>query len=94
MNCFGKDYGWSDDDWSHLTVPKCVPEDDKSDIDQVSVDPDNQMPATWKKRFVSLCESYSDIITPVPGRYNRHLDRVSTDINFTSVPPSNPRLIV
>ena len=53
------------------------------------MDPDGQMPSSWKKRFINICESYSDIITPVPGKYNGAFGHVSTDINFTSVPPSN-----
>ena len=89
-----KIYDISREDWSHLTMPNCVPDDKKSYIDQVSVDPDNQMPVAWKNRFINLCKDFNDIITPVPGRYNGTFGRVSTDINFTSVPPSNPKAYV
>ena len=58
-------------------------------IHEVSIDPDQQMPATWRKRFYDLCVKYSTIITPRPGRYNGAFGRVSTDIHFATTPPSN-----
>ena len=84
-----KIYDISRDDLSHLSVPDSITRDVKNYTDQISVDPDNQMPTIWKKRFLNICEKYSDIITPVPGRYNGIYGEVSTDINFSSNPPSN-----
>ena len=37
------------------------------------------------------CQSYSSIITPIPGKYNGVFGRVSTDINFSSKPPPTVR---
>ena len=72
------------------TVPsKGQLEETKSYINEVVIDPDNVMSKVWKSRFRQLCEEYSSIITPVPGKYNGAFGRTSTDINFTSVPPSN-----
>ena len=47
------------------------------------------MSTSWKKKFQNLCEAYSDIITPQPGKYNGAYGRVSTDINFATKPPTN-----
>ena len=85
-----KVYDISQEDWSYLSsTPRIVQDDTKTYIDQISVDPDGQMSAAWKTRFVNLCKSYTDIITPKPGKYNGAFGRVSTQINFTSIPPSN-----
>ena len=82
-----KIYDISDDDISHLQHPletTCTDEDFLSDISF-----DKQLPATWRTRFANLCRSFSDIITPVPGRYNGVFGRVNTEINFATIPPSN-----
>ena len=49
------------------------------------------MPQVWKNRFKQLCTDFSDIITPIPGKYNGSFGHVSTAINFSSPPPSNLR---
>ena len=82
-------YDISRSDWSHLTPSQNLQDDTQSYISQISVDPDNILPKTMKSRFLALCESFSDIITPRPGLYNGEFGHVSTDINFTSTPPSN-----
>ena len=84
-----KIYDISREDLSHLTPPDRLIADTKSYIHEVQIDPDNSMPATWRTRFKNLCESYSNIITPKPGRYNGAFGRTSTDLNFVSQPPSN-----
>ena len=84
-----KIYDISREDWSHLSLPSNIPPDNQNYIDQVSIDPNNQMTKIWKKSFLNLCESFSDIITPQPGRYNGYYGHTSTDINFSSTPPSN-----
>ena len=80
-------YDISDDDLSRF-VPHVERDFSKSYIKDISIDPDNLMSASWKRRFHSLCEKYSDIITPVPGKYNGAFGWTSTDINFSSKPPS------
>ena len=62
---------------------------DRSYLEDISIDPDNIMPQIWKNRFKQLCEDFTDIITPIPGKYNGAFGHVSTAINFTSPPPSN-----
>ena len=84
-----KIYDISREDLSHLQQPIPTATSDESFIKQISIDPDNQMSAIWKKRFQTLCSTYSDTITPIPGRYNGAFGRTSTDINFVSTPPSN-----
>ena len=84
-----KIYDISRDDWSHLTLPPDIPADTADYISDISLDPDKQMPKVWRRRFLDLCKTFSPIITPQPGRYNGAYGRVSTDINFSSAPPSN-----
>ena len=84
-----KIYDISREDWSHLTLPPDIPSDGQSYINEISIDPDNQLSPMWKNRFLKLCQAFDSIITPQPGRYNGAFGRVSTDINFASVPPSN-----
>lgn len=85
-----KIYDISKEDWVHLSsVPNAVKNDSKCYIDQIQIDPDGQMSTSWKKRFLNLCQTYSKIITPVPGKYNAAFGRVNTSINFSSIPPSN-----
>ena len=82
-------YDISNDDVTHLIPPKKLTVDDKNYTDEISLDPDKQMPASWRTRFKHLCEAFTDIITPQPGRYNGAFGRTSTDINFTMKPPQN-----
>ena len=72
---------------SRFTLTRTVL-DDASYIKDISLDPDNIMPIVWKKRFLKLCQDYSSIITPVPGKYNGAFGWTSTDINFVSKPPA------
>ena len=84
-----KIYDISREDLTHLAPPDQLSADTSSYIQDISIDPDKQMSMSWRKRFTNLCESYSEIITPRPGRYNGAFGRVSTDINFVSKPPAN-----
>ena len=84
-----KIYDISRDDWSHLTLPPNISMDTKNHIGDITIDPGNKMTNLWKKKFLGLCEQFSSIITPQPGRYNGFYGDVSTDINFVSTPPSN-----
>ena len=78
-----------DEDALQFKSPPSLLEDTLSYVHEINIDPDNKMPTSWKKRFSDLCQSFSDIITPQPGRYNGAFGRVSTDINFVTQPPSN-----
>ena len=84
-----KVYDITREDLSHLIPSPNAIEDDRNYIDEVSIDPDGQLSASWKRRFRSLCESFSSIITSRPGKYNGAFGRVSMDINFVSQPPAN-----
>ena len=81
-------YDISRNDLSHFIHPLESLPTDENHLNEISLDPDDQMPVTWKNEFKSLCHSFRDIITPIPGRYNGAFGQVSTDINFTSTPPS------
>ena len=84
-----KIYDISREDLTHLAPPDQLSADTSSYTHDILIDPDKQMSMSWRKRFTNLCESYSEIITPRPGRYNGAFGRVSTDINFVSKPPAN-----
>ena len=61
-----KIYDISRDDWSHF-IPSSHPNPEGIDYSaDVSIDPDDTMPATWKTRFKNICTEYRDIITPNP----------------------------
>ena len=80
-------YDISDNDLSHLIPMSTESLDSESHISDISIDPDNQLSAYWKKEFRSICEQFSDIITPRPGKYNGYFGRVDNSINFSSKPP-------
>ena len=62
-------------------------------IKDVQIDPDNQLSTEWKQKFQSLCEKYSSIITPVPGKYNGYYGHVDNSLHFSSTPaPVKARL--
>ena len=77
------------EDVSHFMTPTSLAKDTTNYVYEVSINPDKQRPLIWKTPFSDLCETYADIITPKPGRYNGAFGRVSTDLNFTTPPPAN-----
>ena len=85
-----KIYDINSEDTSHL-VPANVSDADDAFLDQVVLDPDNQLSQGWKLKFKTVCEEYSDIINPRPGKYNGYYGRVDNSINFSSVPPPTVR---
>ena len=78
-------------DESHLIPHASCNKDNESYLKEISIDPDQQLSSTWKAKFVSLCEQYSDIITPRPGKYNGYFGRVDNSINFSTKPPPSIR---
>ena len=42
-------------------------------------------------KFKTICEEYSDIINPRPGKYNGYYGRVDNSINFSAIPPPTIR---
>ena len=92
-NFVKKIYDIGCEDVSHLIPYKNLSEDGsrESYIEEIILDPDNQLPSSWKKKFKNTCEEFSDIIRPNPGKYNGYYGRVDNSINFTSVPPPTIR---
>ena len=82
-----KVYDLHRNDNSHLVLPDRPKVEKKSYIGDVSIDPDNQLSPSWKTKFRQVCEEFSDIITPVPGRYNGYYGRVDNSIHWVSNPP-------
>ena len=81
-----KIYDINPTDVSHL-IPFEPTNDDECHTKDITVDPDEQLSPVWRQKFVDLCEEYSDIINPRPGRYNGFYGRIDNSINFSSVPP-------
>ena len=79
-----KIYDLTEEDVTKFIPPETGQTDQTSYIQEISIDPDKQMPATWRKRFNDLCVKYSTIISPRPGKYNGAFGRVSTDIHFST----------
>ena len=76
-------------DYSHLKKPKLFvkKEANKSYTHQVIIDPDNQMTEQWKENFKKVCDDFTDVINPNPGRYNNYYGDVDCTIDFCSSPP-------
>ena len=76
-------------DYTHLERPKIFSESEagKSYTDQVVIDPDNQLNKEWKSKFRDVCEEFTDVINPNPGRYNNFFGDVDCSIDFCSTPP-------
>ena len=79
------------DDISHLIQEKATYEGNENFLSQVTIDPDNQLTLTWKKKFEELCSDFADIINPRPGKYNGYYGHVDNSINFATVPPPTIR---
>ena len=79
-----KIYDLGMDNLNHFTAQKS---DNCSYLNDISIDPDNVLSAKWKNTFASICEKFSHIITPRPGRYNGFFGRVDNSINFATKPP-------
>ena len=61
--------------------------DEHSDyLDQVHVDPDHQLSDHDRDKFKKLLEDFSDIITPIPGRYNGNFGMIDNSIHFVDRP--------
>ena len=75
-------------DNSHFILPDRPKLDThKSYVGDVSIDPDNQLSPDWRYKFHQVCEKFSHIITPVPGKYNGHYGRIDNSLNFVGNPP-------
>ena len=85
-----KIYDISRDDLSHL-IPHEPKDLNENYLDQVSIDPDDVLSSTWRNKFKTICEEYTDIITPRPGKYNGYFGRIDNSINFTTAPPPSVR---
>ena len=87
-----KIYDLNISDTSHL-IPYNIktPDPNETFLDQVNLDPDNQLSQEWKNKFKNVCQEYSDIINPRPGKYNGYFGRVDNSINFSSSPPPTVR---
>ena len=49
-------------------ITKYIPRerlDNNNYCNEIVLDPDDIMPNNWRTKFKKLCESYSDIITPI-----------------------------
>ena len=84
-----KIYDIADQDTSQFSPSDRCANDNENYIHEISLDPNNQMSVSWKRKFLNLCHTFSDIITPQPGKYNGAYGRVNTDINFVTKPPTN-----
>ena len=87
-----KIYDTNLNDNSHL-IPHTsdVVGSEQSFLKEIIIDPDDQLSPRWKQRFKSVCESYSDIINPRPGKYNGFYGRIDNSINFSATPPPTVR---
>ena len=56
-------------------------------VDEISIDPDGQLTEIQREEFRKVCEEFSSIITPAPGKYNGFYGSSDSTINFTSLPP-------
>ena len=95
-----------DKDGTHDATIKAVYENDPTDfkfkptarkvnpsnIDEIKVDPDNQMSSDMKSKFIKLNEEFSHVFTTTPGRYSGFYGDVSTNLQFTTKPVQNKKV--
>ena len=60
-------------------------------LNDIQIDPDNILPDGWKERFAAICENFSHVINPRPGKYNGYYGYVDNSINFSTPPPPSIR---
>ena len=60
-------------------------------IQDIVLDPDDQLDETSKAMFYETCSNFRDVINPRPGRYNGYYGDVDCSINFASHPPPSVR---
>ena len=68
---------------SHLSVDH---------TDKIQLDPECILSPKQKTSFRRLCQEFSDVIRPEPGRYNGSLSHISNRINFASRPAPNAKI--
>jgi len=88
-----KIYNLNRNDLSHL-IPHPMDSVNQTDDDYlkvISLDPDNILPASWKKRLFTVCQRFSHLITPRLGKYIGFFGQVDNSINFTSTPPPSTK---
>ena len=74
-------------------LPERTVDEDKCFLNDIKIDPDEQLSEETNLKIQQLCEKYSNIITPVPGKYNGYYGRVDNSVNFISNPaPIKARL--
>ena len=76
-------------EYSHLILPSRPAVEKKSSIGDVKIDPDNQLSQEWKQEFINICQDFSDILTPVPGKCNGYFGFIDNSLNFTKTPPTS-----
>ena len=81
-------YDINEQDWSHLEMPIRETIDETINyIEDIKIDPDKLWDQDTRDKFLELSKEYSDIITPIPGRYNGASGHVWTGIDFRTIPP-------
>ena len=73
-------------DQSHLQHTKPV-KSSYEYLDQVVIDPNDQLGAEWRKKFKNLCTEFADTINPNPGRYDGIYGDINNSLDFISTPP-------
>ena len=66
--------------------------DNEDFIDDVTIDPDNQLSQFWKDKFRNLCVEFTDIINYRPSKYNGWYGDVDNSIDFSSQPPPTSKI--
>ena len=61
-------------------------------LSQVKIDPDGQMPESYRKKFWDVTKKYGDIVNPAPGKYNAYYGPSDTSINFVDTPPPTDKI--
>ena len=59
----------------------------ESHIQDIKIDPDNQLSQEWKDKFANICEDFIDVFNPNPGKYNGFYGDIDCSLNFASNPP-------
>ena len=60
---------------------------EESHIQDIKIDPDNQLSQEWKDIFRNICLEFKDVFNPSPGKYNGFYGDIDCSLNFASSPP-------
>ena len=86
-----KIYDINRENMNQFIYPHNSVNNDQKVLEKVVLDPDNRLSQDYRVIFSNIIESYADIITERPGRYNGAFGQVTCSLTLTGTPPPSTR---